>query len=81
MKYRRIQSTVKKSTARRKGAMKIRIMIPSTHDAMTKSFTRSVANAAAYKRVNNLPIAKYDQQLDRAYLEYPDGRKEYLDEA
>lgn len=81
MKYRRIRFTVKKSSARRKGAMKIHIMIPSNHDTMTVSFTRSVANATAYKRANNLPIAKYDQQLDRAYLEYPDGRKEYLDEA
>ncbi len=80
MKYRRMKSAVKKSNTRRNGAMKIRIMISSNHDSMTQSFKQSVANAAAYKRANNFPVAKYDQQLDRAYLEYPNGRKEYLDE-
>ena len=81
MKYRTVKAVpVKKSNARRYGTMKVRVCKPLKHDAMTVNFARSVALATEYKRNNHLPIAKYDEKSDRAYLEYPDGHREYVDE-
>ena len=29
------------------------------------------------KRIKGLPISRYDEERKMAYLEYPDGRREY----
>ena len=73
-------TVVKQAPKRRYGSTTVRIGRPLKHDAMTASFAKAVSCAAAYKRANHLPVAKYDEKTDRAYLEYPDGRKEYQDE-
>ena len=32
------------------------------------------------RKIKGLPVARYDDETGRAYLEYPDGRREYLDD-
>jgi addiction module RelB/DinJ family antitoxin len=41
------------------------------------SFARSVASSIERKQTSGLPVARFDQETQRPYFEYPDGRKEY----
>lgn len=52
----------------------------SGQDAMTRSFSHAVSNAVASAKQNGNPVARYDRQLRKSYLEYPDGHKVYRDE-
>jgi addiction module RelB/DinJ family antitoxin len=45
--------------------------------AMESAFAQAIQEAIDYKREKGLPVARYDKDEERAYLEYPDGRKEY----
>ena len=47
-------------------------------DPMTHSFTISVRKAIKRKKQLGLPVARYDEKADRAFLEYSDGRREYV---
>ena len=40
--------------------------------------TQAVKAALLTAKVCKKPIAKYDMEMQQAYLEYPDGRKEYV---
>ena len=46
-------------------------------DELTNRFKEAVRIGNEIKKVNGLPIAKYDFILKKPYLEYPDGRKIY----
>ena len=48
-------------------------------DPETYSFAMAVNNAIKRKKAQGLPIARYDEKTRRAYLEYPDGRREYVE--
>lgn len=45
---------------------------------MTSSFRESVTTAVAEAKKNGNPVAKYDAQNKRPYLEYPDGTRSYV---
>lgn len=45
---------------------------------MTSSFRESVTTAVAEAKKNGNPVAKYDVQNKRPYLEYPDGTRSYV---
>jgi addiction module RelB/DinJ family antitoxin len=45
--------------------------------AIEASFRQSVKSAIERKQTSGLPVARFDAELERPYLEYPDGRKEY----
>jgi addiction module RelB/DinJ family antitoxin len=45
--------------------------------AMETAFAGAVQDAIARKREKGLPVARYDAETKQAYLEYPDGRREY----
>ncbi len=47
-------------------------------DKMTERFRIAVENAIAEKKLKGLPIARYDRECKKAYLEFPDGRREYV---
>ena len=47
-------------------------------DAVTTAFNNSVKQDIARKRKKGLPIARYDTKSGRAYLENPDGTREYV---
>ena len=51
-----------------------------TDDEMTERFIAAVRIADEIKRIKGVPIARYDGKNKRVYLEYPDGRKEYVSE-
>ncbi len=46
-------------------------------DDLTERFKGVIALDNELKKIKGLPVAKYDSQTQKAYLEYPDGRREY----
>ena len=61
-------------------AVKCRTYVRHTRriDPQTKSFTKAVKDANEWKLKRGLPVAKFDAATQRAYVEYSDGRKEYI---
>jgi len=51
--------------------------VPMSDDEMDMRFAEAVKAALHKKKVMGQPIAKYDVAENRAYILYPDGRKEY----
>jgi DNA-damage-inducible protein J len=46
-------------------------------EAMETAFAGAVRGAIERKLDKGLPVARYDADKNQAYLEYPDGRKEF----
>lgn len=49
-------------------------------DELTVRFRNAVMLERVKKKLLGIPVARYDKEKRRAYLEYPDGRKVYKDE-
>ena len=49
-----------------------------TDDELTERFKAAIRIDNEIRRIKGLPTAKYDTETRRAYLEYPDGRREYV---
>lgn len=49
-------------------------------DELTVRFRNAVMLERVKKKLLGIPVARYDKEKSRAYLEYPDGRKVYEDE-
>ena len=49
-------------------------------DELTERFKASIRIDDEIRRIKGLPAARYDDETRRAYLEYPDGRREYVGE-
>ena len=47
-------------------------------EELTQRFKESIRIDDEVRRIKGLPVARYDDELKRAYLEYPDGRREYV---
>lgn len=45
----------------------------------TVSFRRAVERSIAATRESGNPVAKYDVERRQAYLEYPDGKRTYVE--
>lgn len=48
-------------------------------DELTVRFKESIRIDNEIRRIKGLPIAKYDKVMKKAYLEFPDGRREYAE--
>lgn len=48
-------------------------------DKLTELFKESIRIDDEIRRIKGLPVARYDDETGRAYLEYPDGRIEYVE--
>lgn len=46
-------------------------------EELTELFKQSIRLDQEVCRIKKLPICKYDKEKKLAYLEYPDGRREY----
>ena len=46
---------------------------------ITKAFELAVQNETAETRQKGLPVGRYDVSSKKAYLEFPDGTREYVD--
>jgi len=46
-------------------------------EELTFRFKESIRIDNEIRKIKGLPIAKYDRATKQAYLEYPDGRREY----
>ena len=49
-----------------------------TPNEITQAFQKMVAEEINANRYDGHPIAQYDADNNKAYLEYPDGTKEYI---
>ena len=47
-------------------------------EEMTERFKAAIRLEEEKSRIMNLPVARYDDVNKKAYLEYRDGRKEYV---
>ena len=47
-------------------------------DELTERFIASIRIDEEIRKIKGLPSARYDDETKRAYLEYPDGRIEYV---
>ena len=47
-------------------------------DELTQRFKESIRIDDEIRRIKGLPVARYDDEKKQAYLEYPDGRREYV---
>lgn len=46
-------------------------------EELTKRFKESIRIDQQIAKIKGAPIAKYDEEKQRAYLEYPDGSRKY----
>ena len=49
-------------------------------EELTERFKASIKMDQEICKIKGLPIAGYDDENKRAYLEYPDGRRVYVSE-
>lgn len=49
-------------------------------DELTERFIESIRIDDEIRRIKKLTVARYDSVAKKAYLEYPDGRREYVGE-
>ena len=49
-------------------------------EELTIRFKESIRIDNEIRKIKGLPVAKYDKEHKKAYLEYPDGRREYVEE-
>ena len=49
-------------------------------EELTERFKLSIKIDQFICKIKGLPIAGYDDETNRAYLEYPDGKREYVKE-
>ena len=47
-------------------------------DELTERFIASIRIDEEIRKIKGLPSAKYDDEKKMAYIEYPDGRIEYV---
>ena len=47
-------------------------------DELTKRFVEAIRIDNEIKKIKGIPIQKYDNEKKQPYLEYPDGRREYV---
>ncbi len=47
-------------------------------EELTERFKAAIRIDNEIRRIKGLPIAGYEDETKRAYLEYPDGRREYV---
>ena len=47
-------------------------------EELTFRFKESIRLDDEERHIKGLPVARYDDKTKRAYLEYPDGRREYV---
>ena len=47
-------------------------------EELTVRFRESIRIDNEVRKIKGLPIAAYDDKTQKAYLEYPDGRREYV---
>ena len=73
-----LQITYKKKTG---GSNPLSLRISDTGFGSTpviRCFKESIRIDDEIRRIKGLPVARYDDETKRAYLEYPDGRREYV---
>ena len=47
-------------------------------EELTERFKESIRIDNEVRKIKGLPVAGYDDEKKQAYLDYPDGRREYV---
>ncbi len=50
-------------------------------DKLTPLFRMAIRQVIEEAKAKGIPIARYDEDLKKAFLEHPDGRREYAEES
>ena len=48
-------------------------------EELTQRFKASIRIDDEIRKIKGLPVARYDDEKKQAYLEYPDGRRKYVE--
>jgi hypothetical protein len=48
-------------------------------EELTQRFEEAIRIDDEVRRIKGLPVARYDDETKKAYLEYPDGSREYVE--
>ena len=48
-------------------------------EELTQRFKESIRIDDEIRKTKGLPVARYDDDKKQAYLEYPDGRREFVE--
>ena len=48
-------------------------------DELTERFKEAIRIDNEIRSIKGLPVAKYDYERKAPYIEYPDGRREYIE--
>ena len=48
-------------------------------EELTQRCKASIRIDDEIRKIKGLPVARYDDEKKQAYLEYPDGRREYVE--
>jgi len=56
-----------------------RFVAEYSEDDITNAFQAAVQREVTMKKQKSIPIARYDKQTKSAYLEYPDGTRDYAE--
>ena len=48
-------------------------------EELTQRFKEAIRIDKEIRKIKGLPVAGYDDERKQAYLEYPDGRREYVE--
>ena len=48
-------------------------------EELMQRFKESIRIDNEIRKIKGLPVAGYDYEREQAYLEYPDGRREYVE--
>lgn len=78
------RGTIKSVRVKRASSPTSVVVHPTGHfkvsaDKMTSHFRASVNASVINQQEKGLPVARYDTGCKKAYLEFPDGRKQYID--
>ena len=46
-------------------------------EKLTRLFIESIRIDNEIRKIKGLPICKFDEELRKPYMEYPDGRRDY----
>lgn len=57
----------------------LNLVLQRYDEELTQRFKESIRIDDEIRKIKGLPVARYDDEKKQAYLEYPDGRREYVE--
>ena len=71
---------IKNATLNKASTYETLLLDPNDEKNIAQAFRINMSRDNELRAKNKAPIAKYDLNLKKAYLEYPDGKRVYSDQ-